>query len=111
MKILDELEKAADAATPGPWTLSGNIDVIKMDNGICTAAIPKIVGDSRFIALANPESIQILCNVIRALMAERQLMIDSWPEPLDADDCKEATKAIAKLKALGRKENEHKNSK
>lgn len=77
---LDELERLAKAATPGPW-YAGEKNRWQLHDGRFirtshdhsgTAMVVSGGGDADFIAAANPETVLALVERVRALEKERE---------------------------------------
>lgn len=62
---LDELEKLAQAATPGPWSYIR--DIVIGDRSKILESLNDSVDDARFVAAANPATIIEMIAEIREL--------------------------------------------
>jgi hypothetical protein len=79
MTNLDELERLAKAATPGPWCdrgfgsiqpeSGGSLVAVTVTKGGC---LPDYVENSAFIAAANPAAILALIAEVRALREDAE---------------------------------------
>jgi hypothetical protein len=101
MTTLDELEKLAGAATPGPWRVSETVAVLGSDRHLTIISdhrwIAHILEDSNlseedaaFIAAANPETILLLCRVARAAGELEDSAADPKATPFSSADYRAA---------------------
>lgn len=83
MTNIDELERLAKAATPGPWCdrgfgsiqpeIGGSLVAVTVTKGGC---LPGYVENAAFIAAANPAAILALIAEVRALREKEK----AWPD-------------------------------
>ncbi len=77
---LDELERLAKAATPGPWHSTRLGDVSPEDEHDPLICEPMSDADAAFIASANPSTILALITEVRALRARWRTCADVIPD-------------------------------
>lgn len=83
---LAELEEAAKAATPGPYSETGGPQISAGKRRVCKVDIAfkdsaQYAADKKYLALANPAEILALIAYVRVVVAERdnlRMQAESW---------------------------------